>query len=704
MLISTLLAGGVAIVAGGVAVQRSPVLVGEIRGGFPIARKRQASLLEQIKSVALDMDDQYQRFMVDRVDPFFGGTRSVALKDIVSAKETLDIGDYERQLNRYLAAAGATLGTAIVGAFYPPVLVVTLGAALYSTTLIFRNGYEAIVVERKLRMDVMGSLYFIGAYAGGYFMAGSFGLFAFYLSEKLVMITQDRSQKSLINVFSQQPRTVWLWVEGNEIEVAFESLQADDIVVLHAGQVIPVDGMIEQGNATIDQHMLTGEAQPVERAVGDRVLTSTMLVGGKIHVRVEQTGEATVAAQIGTMLNSTASFQANIVSKGEQIADDSVPPSMLVALIGLYLTGYQAMVTIFGSAIGLNIKITAPIAMLNFLNVAAHNGILVKDGRSLELLKDVDTVIFDKTGTLTLEQPNVAQIHISNGYSAEQVLAFAAAAEHRQTHPIARAILDAAAAQNLAVPIMDQAHYDLGYGLRVQVEGKLIRVGSDRYMTMENIEIPAEIQALKEAAQAQGHSLVMVGIDDKLAGAIELQPTIRPEAAEIVQNLLARGVDIYVISGDQEEPTRKLTETLGIPHYFANTLPENKAAMVEQLQSEGRSVCFVGDGINDSIALKKANVSVSLRGASTAATDTAQVVLMAQSLRQLPYLFDLAHEFDSNMKAGFAAAVGQGVVVISGALLGWVGILGGTLIWEVGLLAGLGVAMLPLRKLSQKEG
>ena len=243
----------------------------------------------------------------------------------------------------------------------------------------------------------------------------------------------------------------------------------------------------------------------------------------------------------------------------------------------------------------------------------------------------------------------------------------------------------------------------MGYGLRVRLDGKLIHVGSDRYLAMENIEIPAEIQMLKESAQAQGHSLVMVGIDDKLAGAIELQPTIRPEAAEIVQNLLARGLDIYVISGDQEEPTRKLTQTLGIPHYFANTLPENKAAMVEKLQSEGRAVCFVGDGINDSIALKKANVSVSLRGASTAATDTAQVVLMAQSLRQLPYLFDLANEFDSNMKAGFAAAVGQGVVVIGSALLGWVGILGGTLIWEVGLLTGLGVAMLPLRKLRQSN-
>lgn len=703
MLISALLAGGAAVIAGGVVVQRSPALAGEIRSGFPAVRRRRASLLDQIKSAAVELDDQYQRFMVKKVDPLFGGTRSTALAEIVSAEEILDIGEYERQLNRYLAAAGATLGTAIIGAFYPPVLIVTLATALYSTTLIFRNGYEAIVIERRLRMDVMGSLYFIGAYAGGFFMAGSFGLFAFYLSEKLVMITQDRSQKSLINVFSQQPRTVWLLVDGSEVEVPFESLQTDDLVVLHAGQVIPIDGVIEFGNATIDQHMLTGEAQPVERAAGDRVLTSTMLVGGKIHVRVEQTGEATVAAQIGTMLNSTASFQANIVSKGEQIADASVPPSLLVGLIGLYLTGYQAMVTIFGSAIGLNIKITAPIAMLNFLNVAAHNGILVKDGRSLELLRDVDTVIFDKTGTLTLEQPTVAQVHICNGYSAEQVLIFAAAAEHRQTHPVARAILEEAASQKLPLPAIDHAHYDVGYGLRVRLEDKVIHVGSDRYMAMENIDIPADIQALKESAQAQGHSLVMVGVDDKLAGAIELQPTIRPEAAEIVQNLLARGIDIWVISGDQEEPTRKLTQTLGIPHYFANTLPENKAAMVEKLQSEGRSVCFVGDGINDSIALKKANVSVSLRGASTAATDTAQVVLMAQSLRQLPYLFDLAHEFDTNMKAGFVAAVGQGLVVIGGALLGWVGILGGTLIWEVGLLAGLGVAMLPLRKLGKEN-
>ena len=224
----------------------------------------------------------------------------------------------------------------------------------------------------------------------------------------------------------------------------------------------------------------------------------------------------------------------------------------------------------------------------------------------------------------------------------------------------------------------------------------MVYVGSDRYMTMENIAIPDPVREQQQTAQAQGHSVIMVAVDQQLVGAIELEPTIRPEARAIVQELRNRNLDIYIISGDQEEPTRKLAQTLGITNYFANTLPEHKADMVERLQQEGRAVCFVGDGINDSIALKKANVSVSLRGASTAATDTAQIVLMAQSLQQLPYLYDLAQKFDRNMKAGFTAAVGQGVIVIGGALLGVVGIFTGTLIWEVGLLAGLGVAMLPI--------
>ncbi|MGH3669539.1 MAG: heavy metal translocating P-type ATPase [Pseudonocardiaceae bacterium] len=626
------------------------------------------------------------------------GSRQSQLAEFSRGDDSTVPTDDERKLNKYIAASAISLGTAIVGLAYPLILPLTIATAIYSTTKIFKDGYDALVHEHKLSVNVIGSAYFICAFANGYFVPATFGLLAYYLSAKLVLFTQDRSQQSLINIFGQQPRTVWQLVDDTEVEVPLESVLAGDTLVIQAGQVIPVDGVITDGIATVDQHILTGESQPVEKEEGDPVLTSTMMIAGRILVRVEKTGHETTAAQIGTMLNKTASYQASVISKGEQVADKSVPPTIALALVALPVAGYRYMVTILGSAIGLNIMLTAPIAMLNFLNVAANHGILVKDGRSLELLKDVDTVVFDKTGTLTLDEPHIGHIHTCTDLEADEVLRYAAAAEHRQTHPIARAILAEAAQRGLSLPPVERAQYEVGYGLSVRHEEQLIRVGSARYMALEDIALPAAIEELTQGVHEQGHSLVMVAVNDRLVGAIELRPTVRPEIEFVLGELRRRNLDLCIISGDQEGPTRKMADSLGITRYFANTLPEDKASLIAGLQSEGRSVCFVGDGINDSISLKRANVSVSLRGASTAATDTAQIVLMDQGLGQLPFMLQLADEFDGNMRAGFSTSVGQGVVVIGGALLSVVGIIGGTLIWTAALLAGLGIAYLPLQR------
>ena len=664
-------------------------------GGDQLQPADEAVAVDQAPAPPAPLANDHRQAMVDEVEPSSDDAPGEQLA--VATDQELAINDHERQLNRHIWAAAVSLTSAIASIFYPPLLLVTLGAAIYATRLIFRNGYNALFHERKLRMDVAGSLYFIGAYAGGFFIVGSAGLIAYYMGEKLVLITQDRSQQSLINIFGQKPRTAWQIVDGTEVEVPVESVHAGDTVVIQAGQVVPVDGVIISGIATIDQHMLTGEGQPAEKGEGDQVLTATLIMGGRVHVRVEKTGQETVASQIGVMLNNTASYQASIVTKGEQLADKSVPPTMALAVIAIPLSGYRYSVTILGSAIGLNIRLTAPIAMLNFLNVAANQGILIKDGRSLELLQDVDTVVFDKTGTLTLEQPHIAHIHTCAAMDAETVLFYAAAAEHRQTHPIALAILSEAEERGVVVPEIDPARYEMGYGLSVRLDDHVIRVGSNRYMDLEGVEIPPTIEDLHQAGQEQGHSLVMVAVDDELVGAIELAPILRPEVKSVVHQLRERGLDICIISGDQERPTRELAESLDIPHYFANTLPADKARLVEELQSEGRIVCFIGDGINDSVALKKANVSVSMRGASTAASDTAQIVLMGQGIQQLPFVFELSREFDSNMKSGFYVAVGQGVIVITGALLGIIGIGTGTLIWGAGLLTGVAIAQRPLR-------
>ena len=311
----------------------------------------------------------------------------------------------------------------------------------------------------------------------------------------------------------------------------------------------------------------------------------------------------------------------------------------------------------------------APLSILNFLRFASQSNILIKDGQAMERLKQVDAIVFDKTGTLTLEQFQVKKLYACNGFSQDTVLAHAAIAEYRQTHPIALAIIAAARARGFRMPKVEEGRYEVGYGVKVALENRIIRVGSERFMILEGIAIPAEIRTIQAEGYAEGNSLIIVAIDDRVAGIIALQATIRPEAKQVIHQLRQRNLSIYIMSGDQEQPTQNLAEELGIDNYFANRLPEDKALMVEALQNQGKKVCFIGDGINDSIAMQKASVSVSLRGAATLATDTAQIVLMDEDLAHLPLLLDIADRFDENMKKNLMISIVPGAICIGGVFL-----------------------------------
>jgi Cu2+-exporting ATPase len=638
-----------------------------------------------------------QRFAQRWLDPLFDQTRDRQRKELSATRELPAISNSEKEVNRRVLISLGALSFALAGeVLFPPLLIPAVLGGVYASLSVYGQAYRSLVKKRKIDLSVLGGLNMIGTWLGGFITAGTLGLVIYLLGHKLISKTEDSSRQSLVDVFGKQPRTAWMVADGIEVEVPFERISAGDTLVVQAGQAIPADGVITRGVATIDQHTLTGEAQPVEKGVGDTVFATTVVLAGSIHLRVEKAGNETTAAQITDILNRTGSYQMAIESKALQFANRSVLPTLMASGVALPLVGYQGAVAITNAAFGFNVKMTGPIAMLNYLNIAAHQGILVKDGRSLELLHTIDTVIFDKTGTLTLDQPEVVKVHLFNGSREPDLLAYAAAVEDRQTHPIARAIVNAARSQGLALPPINDASYEVGYGIKARINGNFLRVGSDRFMALEKLPLPPEFAALKETAHGRGHSLVMVALDDQLAGAIELEPTIRPEAQAIIADLHRRGKQVYIISGDHEQPTRRLAERLGIDHYFANTLPEEKAGHVERLQAEGRTVCFVGDGINDSIALKKAQVSVSLRGATSVATDTAQIVLMDTTLNQLPTLFDLTGQFDANMKTGFAAALIPGFLIIGGVFVANLGIIGSMLLYNASLVAGLGVAMAPL--------
>lgn len=708
-LVPLTVAGGL-LVAGAVAFNQQratrPRLVALLDGRTvptliqaPLSRQPSppTGLAVTLRASANALDDHYQAFMHRHFDRLFGAERDQQMQEISEAGGGLAISPYEKRLNHNVAVSIVMTGVAWAAAQHPVVVVVVcLPLALNMSLLLFQRAYHCLIVERKLKTPVVGTINITATFLGGFYLASGLSFILYFLSEKLVIITQDRSHRKMVNIFGQQPRTVWAVIDGVEIEIPFDQVEVGTTMVIGAGQMIPVDGVITEGYASIDQHRLTGEAQPAEKRVGDRVLAATVVLAGKLYIRVEKAGKATAAAQIGEILNNTAGYQMAIESKAIQVANASLAPTLAVAGLAWLVQSFEGAVAITNAAFGFNVKLTGPIAMLNYLNIAAHKGILVKDGRSLELLHEIDTVIFDKTGTLTLEQPQVAQIYLFNGASEPTLLAYAAAVEDRQTHPIARAIVSAAKAKGLALPAINDARYEVGYGIKAWIDGHLLRVGSDRFMALEQILLPPEVATLQATAHGQGHSLVMVALDDELAGIIELEPTIRPEAQAIIADLHRRGKQVYIISGDQEEPTRNLAARLGIDDYFANTLPEAKAGHVERLQAAGRKVCFVGDGINDSIALKKAQVSISLRGATSVATDTAQIVLMDTTLNQLPTLFDLAGQFDTNMKSGFAVAMIPGFLIIGGVFLAHMGIIGSMMMYNASLAAGVGVAMLPL--------
>ncbi len=617
----------------------------------------------------------------------------------------IDQDEFEKESERGLVLAGTSVALAGVGALiYRPFSLASAALTFYCSFPLFKEAHQAIFKERRLRASIPDSLAVVTLLFAGYYFLGALEGLLFRVSRKLLQKTEDRTRRKLVDIFGGQSRTAWLLKEGYEIEVPTEQLQVGDVIAVAAGQVIPVDGVIHTGTATIDQHMLTGESQPAEKGPGEPVLAATLVLSGKIHIKATKTGSSTAAANIGKLLKQTTDYRDVIISGGEKLADRAALPVMGLGAVGFFALGPQGASALLGSNFVPAARISIPLSMFNFLARASKQGILIKDGRAIELLSKVDTIVFDKTGTLTSEKPHLGHIHTCNGVSAEALLAYAAAAELTQSHPIALAIKQAARERLLApLPAPEQSTYQVGYGIHATLAGHKIRVGSSRFMTDEGIAIPDALARIQTQTHAQGSSLVYVAIDGQLAGALELRSTIRPEVPEVIAALRECGLSLYVISGDHEEPTRQLAAELGIARYFAEVLPQDKAALVQKLQREGRVVCFVGDGINDSIALKTADASISLSGATTVATDTAQIVMMDGTLRGLPQTFAIAREFHNNTKINLALSVGFSVFCVGGVLFLNFGILASIILWNSCLLLSIGNSMLPALKDSMQK-
>jgi heavy metal translocating P-type ATPase len=619
------------------------------------------------------------------------------------------------KLDLDLVICTASVPLAAVAQFAVPALL-PLSAAVFAYTAIpsLRGAYNVLFNERRLGVDVLDSIVVAGCLATLQVFPGAILSWCLGFGRYLVRRTEDNSKKLMLGAFGKQPRYCWLVPSGKpgdgvEIEVPLDRLDRGDIVVVHTGEVVPVDGIIVDGLAMIDQHALTGESMPAEKGIGDRVFASTVMVAGKIYVAVEKSGSETATSRIAQILNDTAGYKLASQHRGEKLADKAVVPTLGLGGLAFATLGPAGAVAVINSDLGTGIRMAAPLAMLSTLALCAQRGVLVKDGRALDLLCEIDTVLFDKTGTLTRERPEIGRMIGANGFRPLQILRFAAAAERKFHHPIALAILQKAADEGLRLPPTDATQYKVGYGITVGIPDGVngmhrVRVGSRRFMEMEGVPLTLEIEAALDDAHREGHTMVMVAVDEELGGALELRAAVRPEVRGIVCGLRERGIKhIAIISGDHEAPTRKLAEELGMDRYFAQVLPADKADYVAKLQREGRKVCFVGDGINDAIALKKANVSISLRGATSIATDTAHVVFMEQSLGKLCELRDIARDLHRNVRNSWLMILGPNIACVAGVFTLGFGIGMSVVTNNVASLAALANGLLPMRRVAQLE-
>ena len=343
----------------------------------------------EIKNSMATFDALYQSIVQEKIDSLLGDRRYLQLQELSSDEGRGEISEAEKDANRRLGVASMNLGLAtFCQVFCPYLLIISIPATFWLSMPRFEKTYISLFEEHKIDVAIIDSILVIWAVLSGYLFASVLGTSLITVSLKLLAKTKDAYRGKLIHVFKQQPHFVWIIIDDTEIEIPFEKLKPNDLVVINAGEMIPIDGIIVNGIASIDQHLFTGESQPVEKEVGDQVFASTIVLSGKIHVQAEKAGQETVAAQLVRLINDTSEYKTSLEFESEQIVNQSVLPTLLLSAIAYPVGGVSGALAILSSCIGYNMRLISPVNTLNLLRIASEAGILIKDGHALEKLAE----------------------------------------------------------------------------------------------------------------------------------------------------------------------------------------------------------------------------------------------------------------------------------------------------------------------------
>jgi len=503
-------------------------------------------------------------------------------------------------------------------------------------------------------------------------LAGSIIIWLVRLGDWIRDLTAAGSRKAIAELLEFQSKTAWVVRDGIVVSIPANTLAVEDIVVVYPGDMISVDGEIIEGSATVDQKTITGESLPVVRNKGDAVFAATVLRDGQLRIRAMRVGSSTTAGQIAHLVESAPIGDTRMQNHAERFADRLVMPTLALATgTALVTADFTRFLNLVIVDYGTGIRVSAPTSVLASITHAARAGIIIKSGGHMERLAEADTVVFDKTGTLSYGSPAVIDVmSYSKDLTPGRILGLAAAAETHLQHPVAEALRSKARDLRIDVPHCEETLYKIGLGVEGDVDGHYVHVGNQRFMRESNIRLDPSAGD-RASLDERGYSCLYVAVDGVLAGLVPYADKIRPESKQVIDALHKLGIkNTIMLTGDNAVVARAVCKRIGLTQHFADMMPADKASVIQDLQREGKIVAMVGDGINDSPALSFADIGIAMKHGAEVAHESADIVLMEDSLLKLVRALEISRGAVSLIKQNYGIVGGLNTAALALALPG----------------------------------
>jgi cation-transporting P-type ATPase C len=579
-------------------------------------------------------------------------------------------------------AALAALGVRRYGLRRPPMLGTTSRTVATAVTIFtgypfLRGAVRSLAGGRGAGTDALVSAATVASLVLRENVVALTVLWLLNIGEYLQDLTLRRSRRAVSELLAGTQTRTWLrTAEGTEIQVDIADLEIDDDVVIHERVVLPVDGVVVDGDGIVDQSAVTGEQLPISVDAGTSLHAGSVLLRGRIVVRATAVGPDTAIGRIITRVEQAQDDRAPIQTVGETFSRRFVPASFaLSALTFLVTRDVRRAMTMLLVACPCAVGLATPTAISAAIGNGARRGILIKGGAHLEAAGRVDAIVFDKTGTLTIGRPVVTNvIAFDDTWSPERVLAYAASSEVHSRHPLAQAVIRYTEERRIEIPPHEECEVLLGQGMRVHSDGRVILIGSRELLHQQGVPIGPEAHDWVRRLQQATETPLLLAVDGHLIGLVSLRDTIRPGAREVLDALRADGVKrMVLLTGDHPDTAAAVAAELGIEEFQAQVMPEEKQDIVRQLQAEGHTVAVVGDGTNDAPALAMADIGIAMGVAGTdVAVETADVALAADDLQALLDLRDLSRRSITMIRQNYGMSIAvnmTGLLVSAGGAL-----------------------------------